>query len=256
MGAVNQDRVLKSLSSLEQKWAAKEVEMPNYTIPEQSDDAKLFFVDIPGAKQSVLNLGYLALARTDPDYYKAVIMNYKLGGNFNSNVNLVLREEKGFTYGARSGFSGTDIAGPFTASSSVRTNTTFESVKIFKEEMENYREGISEEDLEFTKNAMIKSNARRFETLGSLLGMLSTRGAYDLPADYIANEEAIVRSMTLEEHKEIAQKYIHPDKMVYLVTGDGATQFEQFKGVGFDQVQLLGKDGKPVNIPIIIEVDK
>jgi zinc protease len=93
-------------------------------------------------------------------------MNYKLGGSFSGNVNLILREEKGYTYGARTYFSGSKIRGPFTASSSVRTNVTYESVKIFKEEMEKYRDGISEEDLEFTKNSLIKSNARAMETLG------------------------------------------------------------------------------------------
>ena len=72
-------------------------------------------------------------------------MNYKLGGSFAGNVNMVLREEKGYTYGARTSFSGNKNYGTFTASSSVRTNTTYESVKIFKDEIEKYREGISED---------------------------------------------------------------------------------------------------------------
>ena len=123
----------------------------------------MYFVDIPNAKQSVINIGYLGMARTNPDYYATTVMNYKLGGSFSGNVNLILREEKGYTYGARTRFSGSKIKGTFTASSSVRTNTTFESVNIFKEEIEKYKEGISQEDLDFTKNALIKSNARRFK---------------------------------------------------------------------------------------------
>jgi len=119
--------------------------------------------------------------------------------------------------------------------------------------MEKYREGISEEDLAFTQNAMIKSNARRFETLGSLLGMIQTMSAYGLPPDYIKDEEDIIRNMTLEEHKRLAQKYIHPDKMIYLLVGDAATQFERFYDAGFDEIKLVDKNAKEVKIPIIIE---
>src|SRR5690554_8045390 len=88
-------------------------------------------------------------------------MNYKLGGSFSGNVNLILREEKGYTYGARTNFHGGKNYGSFIASSSVRTNTTGESVAIFRDEITKYKEGISEDDLAFTKNALIKSNARQ-----------------------------------------------------------------------------------------------
>jgi zinc protease len=186
------------------------------------------------------------MARTDPDYFPATVMNYKLGGSFSGNVNLILREEKGYTYGARTNFDGTKIPGSFSASSSVRTNTTFESVKIFKEEIDKYKEGISQEDLEFTKNALIKSNARRFESQFSLLNMLQNISAYDLPSDYIADEERIIEGMTLEEHRRLANAYLDSSKMGYLVIGDAATQFEKFKSAGFDEVLLLDKDANKV----------
>lgn len=249
VGSVSKDKVLNTLESLNNNWLAKEVVMPVYDLPEDSDKAKLFFVDFPKAKQSVINIGYMAMARTDKDYYPATVMNYKLGGSFSGNVNLILREEKGYTYGARTGFRGSKVPGPFTASSSVRTNTTYESVKIFKEEMENYPTTVSQEDLDFTQNALIKSNARRFETLGSLIGMLQTRSMYDFPADYIKNEEDIVRNMNLEELKGLAGKYITPDKMSYLVIGDAATQFEQFNNAGFDEVILIDKNAEEVATP-------
>ena len=245
VGNITQDQTLKVLSDLESKWAAKEVVIPTYPLPEDRDKASLYFVDIPNAKQSVINIGYLSMARTDPDYFPATVMNYKLGGSFSGNVNLILREEKGYTYGARSGFSGTKIPGTFSASSSVRTNTTYESVQIFKKEIEKYKNGISEEDLDFTKNALIKSNARRFESQFSLLGMLQNISAYDLPADYIAGEERIIGAMTLEEHKRLANKHLDESKMSYLVVGDAATQFQQFVNSDlFDEVILLDKDAK------------
>ena len=246
VGDISKDQALEVLADLKDNWEPKEVNIPEFEVVTNRDKASLYFVDVPGAKQSVINIGYLALPRTNEDFFPAEVMNYKLGGSFSGNVNLVLREEKGYTYGARSGFSGSKIPGTFTASSSVRTNATGESVGIFKDEIAKYREGITPEDLEFTKNALIKSNARRFETQSSLLGMLQERSAYDLPADYIKQEEEVIRNMSLEQHRKLAQKYLDESKMAYLVVGDAATQFEQFKGMGFDEVKLINKQGEEV----------
>ncbi len=248
VGNVNQETSLAVLDDLISKWESKVVVIPTYEVNGTREKSSLYFVDIPNAKQSVINIGYISIPRTDPDFFKATVMNYKLGGSFSGNLNLILREEKGYTYGANSRFAGTTISGTFTASSSVRTNTTGESVKIFKDEIHNYKNGISQEELTFTKNALIKSNARRFETQGSLLGMLQNRSSYNLPADYIANEEKVVGGMTLEEHKELANKYLDETKMAYVVIGDAATQFEQFKNAGFDEVILLDKDANEVEL--------
>ncbi len=238
-GQIDQAKVTKSLNGLAANWVAKEVEFPTYALPESPAESKIYFVDVPGAKQSVINIGNLALARTDEDFYPAYVMNYKLGGSFNSHVNSVLREEKGFTYGARSGFSGTFIPGAFMASSSVRSTATFESVQIFKDLMEKYREGINMEELQFTKDALIKGNARAFETLRALNGMLQDIGTYGLPVDYIRNEESIVKNMTLEEHKQLANKYIHTDKMYYVIAGDAKTQLKQLSEIGFGDPILI-----------------
>lgn len=248
VGDVTQKEALASLDGLEQNWKSKEVKIPSFEVKNEREKASLYFVDVPNAKQSVINIGYIALPRTDEDFFPAEVMNYKLGGSFSGNVNLILREEKGYTYGARSGFSGSKIPGTFTASSSVRTNTTGESVEIFKNQIEKYKEGISPEDLAFTKNALIKSNARRFETQGSLLGMLEERSAYDLDPNYIEKEEQTIGSMTMEEHKALANKYLDASKMAYLVVGDAATQFQQFKDMGFDEVKLLDKEGNEVEL--------
>ena len=112
------------------------------------------------------------MPRTNPDFFPATVANYKLGGSFNGIFNLILREEKGFTYGARSNFSGAKNYGTFVASSRVSTNSTLESVKIFKTEMEKYRKDIPQEYVDFTKSSLLKGNALKFETLGSLLGCL------------------------------------------------------------------------------------
>ncbi|NND62271.1 MAG: insulinase family protein [Flavobacteriaceae bacterium] len=253
VGKIDEGKVKSSLKNLESSWAAKEVEIPTYDVANNRDKSSLYFVDIPNAKQSVINIGYISMPRTHEDFYPAEVMNYKLGGSFSGNVNLILREEKGYTYGARTRFSGSKIPGTFTASSSVRTNTTGESVSIFRDEIKKYKEGISEEDLEFTKNALIKSNARRFETQFSLLGMLQEMSNYGLSPNYIADEEAVIRNMTLERHKELANQYLDESKMAYLVVGDATTQYAQFKDMGFDEVMLVDKEGEEVKLEEVIQ---
>ncbi len=248
VGNISKSDALMNLKNIESKWVAKDVDFPEYEIANARDRKSLYFVDIPNAKQSVINIGKISMKRTDPNFYSARVMNYKLGGSFSGNLNLILREEKGYTYGARSRFNGTDIQGTFTASSSVRTNTTGESVQIFNDEINNYKEGISQEDLDFTKNAMIKSNARRFETQGSLLRMLQIRSKYDLSADYIKEEEKIINDMTLAKHRDLAKEYLDTNEMLFLVIGDAATQFDQFSKANFDEVKLIDKDAKEIEL--------
>ncbi|MGE0089460.1 MAG: M16 family metallopeptidase [Bacteroidales bacterium] len=238
-GNITKEQVEKSLASIATKWQAKEVVFPEYQIPAKPEKSQIYFVDVPGAKQSVINIGTLALSRQDADYFPAYVMNYQLGGSFNGKVNIVLREEKGFTYGARTGFAAYKIPGYFSASSSVRSTATLESINIFKSIMEGYREGITAEELDFTKNALIKSYLRQFETLGALIGMLQDINVYGLPVDYIKSEENIIKNMTLEQHKEMAQKYITPDKMYYVVAGDAQTQAKDLKKVGFGEPIIL-----------------
>ena len=239
VGSIPQAQVKKSLAGIESRWESKEVLLPEFEIPANPDKAKIFFVDVPGAKQSVIQIGNLALSRIDEDYDAATVMNYKLGGSFSGFLNLILREEKGFTYGARSGFYGNNLYGTFQASSSVRSNATLESMQIFRDEMTKYREGISEEDLDFTKDALLKSNAREFETLWALQGMLETISRYDLPFDYITRQQEVTRSMTLNSHKDLAKKYILPDHMYYVVVGDAATQLKPLNSLGMGKPELV-----------------
>jgi zinc protease len=237
VGNISKERALAALKPLESRWAKREVKRNDYPLPPAIDKSQVFFVDIPGSKQSVIYIGYLALSRDNPDFIKANFVNYRLGGSFTSIINQILREEKGFTYGAFSYFGEQKVVAPFTVSTSVRSDATFESLMIVKENMEKYRDGISANDLQFTKDYLVKSNALRFETLGSLAEMLSTMSKYGFSDDYIEKEAEIVKNMTLEEHKNAAMKYIVPDGMVYLVVGDAATQMKPLEKIGF---------GKPV----------
>ena len=236
-GNISKEQVLAALKPLETEWKEKEVKLTACHIPPNPEKSQIYFVDIPGSRQSVIYIGYLALSRNDPDYIKADFVNYRLGGAFTSILNQILREEKGYTYGASSYFMETKVKAPFLVSTSVRSDATFESVKIIKDEMGKYRNGITENDLQFIKNCMILSNALRFETNGALVGMLATMSKYNLPDDYIKEEESVINNMTIEEHKVITDKYIIPDKMYYVIVGDAATQMKPLEKIGF---------GKPI----------
>ncbi len=237
VGDVSQQRVMDALASLNSKWDAKKVEIPVIKVPAAPDKSQIYFVDVPGAKQSVISIGAPSIARTNPDFYAATVANYKLGGSFNGIFNMILREEKGFTYGARSSFAGAKDYGQFVATSKVRTNSTVESVTIFKTEMEKYRSTIPQEYIDFTKSSLLKGNALRFETLYGLMGMLNTMTSYNLPFDYIKKEEAFVKGLTVEKELQIVDKYINPAKMYFVVVGDAKTQLEPLEAVGL---------GKPV----------
>ncbi|MGC1389630.1 MAG: pitrilysin family protein [Bacteroidales bacterium] len=238
-GNVSKEEALAALKPFETEWKKKELKLNTYPLPPNPDKSQIYFVDIPGSRQSVIYIGYLALSRNDPDFVKADFINYRLGGAFTSILNQILREEKGYTYGASSYFQEMKVKAPFAVSTSVRSDATFESVKIIKDEMQKYRNGINENDLQFIKNCMILSNALRFETNGALVEMLSTLSKYNLPDDYIMEEENIIKNMTIEDHKAITDKYIIPDKMYYVIVGDAATQLNPLEKIGFGKPILV-----------------
>ena len=239
-GDITKDGVLKSLEHLNASWSPKAITLPKLPSVPIVERSKIYFYDVPNAKQSVLQFGYPALKVTDKDYYPATVMNYRLGGgSFASQLTQQLREGKGYTYGIRSRFNGTDLTGDFSISSSVRTNVTYESAALVKEILENYGKNYDSTDLEITKGYTLKSNARAFETLGAKLNMLSNISAYGFPDDYAKQREAIVKAMTIEDMKRLAAQYIRPNEMIYVVVGDAATQMDKLKQLGFGEPVLL-----------------
>lgn len=239
-GDVTKAQVRYVLSELENSWEAKEVNFPEIVMPEIPAESKIYFYDVPNAVQSQIRIGYPALAETDENYYPALVMNYRLGGGgFASQFTQELREGRGYTYGIRSGFSGSEIPGPFQISTGVRSNVTLEAIALIKEIMEAYGPEFSEMDLQGTKDFLLKSNARAFETLGAKIGMLQNISAYNWTPDYILEREEIVRNMTIDQIQELAQSYANPDRMFYVVVGDAATQAERLENLGFGSVVRL-----------------
>lgn len=242
VGAISKADVTNSLAALNDTWAPKDISFPEVAATKAPETSKVYFYDFPGAKQSVLQFGYPALAATDSDFYPASLLNYRLGGGgFASQLTQELREGKGYTYGVRSGFSGSTFTGPFTVSSGVRSNVTYESASLIKEILENYGTNFNGNDLEVTKGYMLKSGARAFETLYSKLYMLTNISNYNYPDDYAKQREDIVKALTVEEVQALAEKYIHPDKMIYLIVGDAATQLDKLENLGMGKPIVLNK---------------
>jgi zinc protease len=238
-GNVTKEQVLAALKPIENEWKPKDVQINNLSNPVAPEKSVIYFVDIPGSRQSVICAGYPAISRENPDYVKADFINYRLGGAFTSILNQILREEKGYTYGASSYFPEMKNTAPFITSTSVRSDATFESLKIIKEEMEKFRNGLSDSDVQFIKNCMIRSNALRFETNYALTSMLATMSKYNFPDDYIKKEESVIRGMTPEDSKAIIDKYIIPDKMYFVVVGDASTQMKPLEKIGFGKPVLI-----------------
>ncbi|MEX5747813.1 M16 family metallopeptidase [Massilia sp. X63] len=242
VGALPKATVTRSLAALGREWKAKPVALPAVASAAASAPAKVYFVDVPDAKQSVLQVGYRALAVTDPDYYPATVSNYILGGGgFASRLTQQLREGKGYTYGINSSFGGSKSAGPFVIASGVRSNVTLESAQLVKQILQDYPASYSAADLETTRNFLVKSNARAFETASAKLAMLDNMSKYGWRADYLKERERIVQSMTLPQVQALSQKYLDPSKMVWLVVGDAKTQLPRMKELGFDEPVLIAK---------------
>jgi zinc protease len=242
IGALPKPAIARSLADLNREWKAKPVTLPAAAAMAEAAPAKVYFVDVPDAKQSVLRVGYRALAATDADYYPATVTNYILGGGgFASRLTQQLREGKGYTYGISSNFSGSNNAGPFTIASGVRSNVTLESTQLVKQILQGYAPAFTEADLETTKNYLVKSNARAFETSAAKLGMLENLSKYGWRADYVKDREQIVKAMTVPKIQSLSQKYLDPSKMVWLVVGDAKTQLPRMKELGFGEPVLISR---------------
>lgn len=244
-GAVARADAVEPLARLGDEWAGEAPPMP--APPEWSDErAGLYFVDIPNASQSVLRVGYLALAETDRDFWPASVMNFRLGGGgFASDLTQVLREQRGYTYGIRSGFTGSDMRGPFEISSSVRSNVTYEALDLMKSIVETHGDGFDEDDLEATRSFLLRANARAFETGQAKLGLLGAMSAYGFSADYVLERENTVREMSIERVQELASRYLDPQRMVWLVVGDAETQLPRLRALGLGEPVLLDRNGNP-----------
>lgn len=243
-GAVAPQEVLGALQGIGERWTG---EAPALAAAPTWDPARagLYMVDVPNASQSVLSIGYLALPQTDEAFWPATVMNFRLGGGgFASELTLVLREGKGYTYGIRSGFSGSTIPGPFSITSSVRSNITLEALQEVKRIVEEHGPGFDQADLESTQGFLLRANAGAFETLGAKVGLLRDMSGLGFPADYVRRREAVVREFTVAQARELAARHLDPAGMIWLVVGDARTQRPRLETLGLGPVRMLDRTGR------------
>ncbi len=166
-------------------------------------------------------------------------MNFSLGGSSTSRIYLNLREDKGYTYGAYSGFYGNEEYGTYTAQAAVRTDATAASIVEFENEIREYAEsGITESELLFTRKSIGQRDARSFETPGQKLSFLARILVYDLDVSFVDTQNEILAAIGQEELNELAKKHLNMEEMIIVVVGDKATILPELEGLGYDIVEL------------------
>ena len=247
VGDIKQEEILPKLAFLN-KLPKKKINLPKVDATPAVAKTKVYLVDVPKGAQTEFRVGYPTGLKYDAtgDFYKAYLANWSLGGAFNSRLNLKLREEKGWTYGARSSFSGDDHTGEFEFSAGIKANATDSALAEVMTDMKKYvSAGINNEELVFMKSAIGQSDALKYETGGQKAAFIRRILDYNLPANFVEQQAKILQGMTKEELDRITKKYVQPDKMNVLLVGDKAKIIDGVKKLGYEIVEV-DVDGKPV----------
>jgi zinc protease len=187
---------------------------------EQPAQRQITIVDMPGAEQSQIRIGWVGVPRSTPDYFTLQVLNTVLGGSFTSRLNQNLREEHGYSYGASSRFDMRLSAGPFFAGAGVQTDKTAEAVREFFNELTAIGKPISAEELMKAKNYVALSFPSNFETIGDFSGQLEQLIVYGLPDTYFENYVRNLQAVSAEAVQKAAATYIQPQRFLVVVVGD------------------------------------
>ncbi len=248
VGPVDIGKVAHAFEFLYKDWAPTAVEVPEVPVPKRTGEEKVYFIDVPDAKQSVIMIGRLALAGDDPAVNKLEAANEVLGRGSSGKLTQILRIEKGYTYGAGSGLSRRRGMSPFYVSTSVRANATLPSLVIMDSLMRNYGSNFTEGDVALTQNKILKNNTRAYESDRAKLGILNEMTKYDRSVDFLDKDQAEVQAMTLADFQDVIGTYLPEEDMVYVVVGDKATQLAEVRKLGKGDVvelDIFGRELKP-----------
>jgi zinc protease len=238
-GDVQKDEIIGKLGFMSQLKNTPLPAVKEPAIPAISK-TKIYFVDKKNAPQSEIRVGYMGIPYdATGDYFKNSIMNYAFAGAFNSRINFLLREVRGFTYGVRGGFSGTKYAGPYTISGGFRANSTDSTIIDLMRELKTYADGgIKDDELTFAKNAMGQADALKYESGFQKLGFVKRILDYNLDKNYVSQQADILKSITKADVDTRAKKYLPYNNMVILIVGDKASNFDKVKKLGYDIAEL------------------
>ena len=246
VGGFTQSEVEKSLASLTGNWPAKDVRQPEIGEDGTEPAGKVLFVDYPGARQSYVLIGSKAMPMRSPEAYPAVIVNDKLGASSGSLLFEILRLQHGYTYGAYSHFVQGNYYNNFQALSSVQAIVTEESVALFRDILSSYGADYSQEFLDRTRQALLRTMNGSFETPAAQLAMLRKIALYGLADDYVKRNEQTLKDMTLGEAKQVIGQYIDFDRMTIVIVGDAKTQLAGVRSLGLGDLVVVDSQGRPV----------
>ena len=217
-------------------------------LPEAVDrSTRIFLVDKPGAAQSVVALARPGVARTNPDYYALQVMNTILGGSFSSRLNQNLRETKGWTYGAGSGFAYRPVPGPFTARASIRTDVTDSALMEFRREIALIRDSMVDPvELERAQAYLALGLPGDFETTGQMADQVGELLRFGLPFTWWNSYVPRVMAVTRADVQRVARQYLDPARMTIVVVGDLAKIRTGIEAAGVGPVEVRDAEGRPV----------
>jgi zinc protease len=225
-------------------WSVGEAARPQIGAPETTK-ARIVIVDRPGAQQTMMRLLQLGVGRATPDYAPLEVMNSELGGLFSSRINLNLREEHGYTYGASSTFVYRRSQGYFGAGGGIRTDATAPAVtEMFKEIRRMIDSPMTAEELALAKDSQSRSLPGMFEASSEAAGVLSEIFLYDLSPDYYAKLPERLSAVTAADAETVAKKYLHPEQMILICVGDRAKIEPELKKLELGAIELRDADGK------------
>jgi zinc protease len=255
VGAITKAEVTAELTPRLKGWTGAPKSVPAIGTSKPRD-GKIFFVDIPRAEQSVVQLLHLGPQRKAPDFQQTAIMAGILGGGFTSRINMNIREKHGYAYGARGGFEYGRKTGVFRAGASVRTNVTKESILEMHKEIRalhaSDQEGApKDEELVREKNGRILALPALFSTSASTLNAFRQLVYYGLPLNYYDTVVAKVEAVNASAVKQAAKEHLRPEALQLLVVGDAQLVLPKLKELAAakelsGKLVVLDPDGKPV----------
>jgi len=238
VGDIDKADILEKLWPLK-SWKGNDYSIDgDYNFPEVTPN-KLYFVDLPSASQTVIKLTRRAMTYdATGDHFKATLMNYPLGSAFNSRINLNLREDKGYTYGASSYYSAGKTLGRFSAGASVKKEHTYDAMVEIESELKSYQEhGLTPNEVTFMRQAISQNEALNFETPGQKSGFLRQILQFNLATNYGEQQSEIINNISLEQLNVIATKELSKP-MQWIVVGDGQVVRPQLQKLNVEIVDL------------------
>jgi zinc protease len=221
VGDITIDAVAPLLEAQFGRWADRDGSTrPSVPAAPQLTKRQITIVNKPGAEQSQIRIGSVGVARNTPDYFTLQVMNTILGGSFTSRLNQNLREQHGYSYGARSLFDMRLAAGPFWAGAGVQTDKTAEALVEFFNEFAAIRKQVSDEELHRGRNFVALSLASQLETIDDLSSRIEELVTYALPANYYNTFVDNVEATTRDSVRRAADLHMRPERFSVVVVGD------------------------------------